>query len=347
MSHVGKWIGRAAFGLWLAALAAPAFAQDAGPPPAWADPALLEAARAEGSLTVYSSMNEREGLPLWKLFEQATGIKVQYVRASDTALLARIALEARGGQNLWDVLVSTAVIRLPGEFLAPIDPPEAKNILPQARGADKKWYGVYANYNTPSYNTKFVKKSDLPTTYEGFLAHKEWAGKVVIDHADTQWLSGMFSYYGEQRARKLIGEIVATLHPVLADGHLALARSVAAGEYWIALNNFVNLTLNQQLSGGPTDFWPLDPTALFFGQVGASAHAPHPNAARLAANFLLSKEAQQRLPHAGRIPVRKDVTPNPPDTLERLAHNKVVAVHFTSDEEKKWRKTFQDLFHPR
>ena len=53
------------------------------PPAPWLDPALLAAAKAEGTLTVYSSTNEQEGLPLFKIFEEATGIKVQYVRGSD------------------------------------------------------------------------------------------------------------------------------------------------------------------------------------------------------------------------------------------------------------------------
>jgi hypothetical protein len=47
--------------------------------PSWLDPGLLPAAKAEGSLIVYSSTNEQEGLPLFKLFTEATGIAVEYV----------------------------------------------------------------------------------------------------------------------------------------------------------------------------------------------------------------------------------------------------------------------------
>ena len=47
----------------------------------WLDPALHEAAKKEGSVVVYTSTNEREGLPLFKIFEDATGIKVHYIRA--------------------------------------------------------------------------------------------------------------------------------------------------------------------------------------------------------------------------------------------------------------------------
>src|SRR6266436_4005607 len=59
----------------------------AQPPPSWLDPVLLPAAKAEGSLIVYSSTNEQEGLPLFKLFTEATGIAVEYVRASESSFV--------------------------------------------------------------------------------------------------------------------------------------------------------------------------------------------------------------------------------------------------------------------
>src|SRR5687767_13196397 len=61
----------------------------------WIDPALLAAAQKEGTLVVYSSTNEREGLAMFKLFEAATGIKVQYVRAADNVLTSRMMVEFR------------------------------------------------------------------------------------------------------------------------------------------------------------------------------------------------------------------------------------------------------------
>jgi iron(III) transport system substrate-binding protein len=313
----------------------------------WAVPELLQAAKAEGTLTVYSSMNEQEGLPLWKKFEEATGIKTEYVRANDNALMARTAIERRAQQRSWDVIVSTVVSRLPQDFLLPFDPPQAKEIKEQARDPNRRWYGVYANYNTPAYNTKMVKAADLPKSYEEFVNHKEWAGKIAIDVTDAHWLYAMYNHYGEEKARKIVTDIVKTLNPVLTDGHLALARSVGAGEYPVALNNYASLTSNVKLAGGDTDYWVLEPIALFYGQVGVNTLAPHPNAAKLAANFLLSKDAQEMLPKAGRLPVRPDVTPNPPDSFTRLEGKKVVLVQFPGEEEKKWLKLFQDLFRPR
>src|SRR5262249_43217968 len=151
---------------------------------------------------------------------------------------------------------------------------------------------VYANYNTPAYNTNLVKQADLPNSYEEFLDRKAWAGKIALDDTDDEWLSAIMRSYGEERGKKLLREIVAVLKPVMVDGHLALARSVGAGEYWLALNNYASLTVNVRLSGAPIDFWALDPVALFFGSVGINSQAPHPKAAQLAANFILSQEAE-------------------------------------------------------
>src|SRR5262245_27071700 len=91
--------------LLLSLAPAPVRAQAApgGTPPSWLDPALLPAAKAEGSLVVYSSTNEQEGLPLFKLFTDATGIKVEYVRASDAVLMSRMAIEFRADTSSYDI----------------------------------------------------------------------------------------------------------------------------------------------------------------------------------------------------------------------------------------------------
>jgi iron(III) transport system substrate-binding protein len=323
---------------------APAVAQSQ---PSWILPDLLAPAKAEGELIVYGSMNEEEALPFWQLFQDASGIKANYVRSSDANILARIAIEYRARQRSWDLVATTPVYRLPDEVLLQLDPPEAKNLIPQARAPNRRWYGVYGNYNSPSYNTNFVKKADLPKTYEEFLTHKEWAGRVAIDTTDSEWLSGIFTYYGEERGRKLIQDIVATLKPVVVDGHLVVARSVGAGEYWVALNNYVGLTINVLLSGAPTDFWALDPVGLAFGSIGVNSQAPHPKAAQLAANFMLSREAQQFLAKKGRLPTRTDVATNPPGVIDALQQKKVIVTISSAEQQKKMQTTFNELFRAR
>jgi iron(III) transport system substrate-binding protein len=313
----------------------------------WMVPDLLAAAKPEGELIVYGSMNEEEALPFWQLFQDSSGIKVNYVRSSDANILARIAIEYRARQRSWDLVATTPVYRLPDEVLQQFEPPEARNLIPQARAPNRRWYGVYGNYNSPAYNTSFVKKADLPKTYEGFLDHPEWAGRVAIDATDSEWLSGIFAHYGEERGRKLIQDLVATLKPVVVDGHLVVARSVGAGEYWVALNNYTGLTINVMLSGAPTDFWALDPVGLAFGSIGVNSQAPHPKAAQLAANFMLSREAQQFLTKKGRLPTRTDVETNPPGVIDALQQKKVIVTISSAEQQKKMQTTFNELFRSR
>jgi iron(III) transport system substrate-binding protein len=316
-------------------------------PRTWLDPALLAAAKKEGSVVVYSSTNEREGLPLFKIFEAATGIKVHYIRAGDGMLVSRSLIEARAGQSSFDIIFSHAANKLPPQMLAQYVPAEAKHLNATARDPERRWHGVYANYNTPAYNTKMIGAAALPKTYEELAQRKEWAGKVAIDGTDADWLKGFFQHFGEAKATQIVKAMVGTLKPVITDGHLALARSVGAGEYWLSINNYVMLSSNVKLAGGPIDIFPLDPVVLFHAGVAVNAKSKNPNAARLAANFLLSRDGQGHLAKFGRLPTRGDVQSNPPGILERLHAKKVVPTLFKSEDEKKWKQTFTALFKQR
>ncbi len=319
---------------------APAGAAEA---PAWLDQKLLEAAKPEGTLVIYSAINEEEGLPTWKLFEDATGLKVEYIRGSDAQMVSRILIESRGDKPSWDVLSSTAVHKLPQQLLAPIDPPEAAHIIPEARDPNHRWYGIGANYDVPSYNTKLVKAGELPQSYEELAKRADWAGHVANNETDAEWLAALVSFYGEAKARALIGTLAAALRPAMISGHLQLARAVGGGEYWASLNNYVSLTLNVRLSGAPIDFWPLEPIGLFFHEIGANAKAPHPNAARLAVNFMLSQEGQRKTTTWGRLPVRGDVETNPPGVLDAFRGKTVIPITLAGEAEKKADGLYKEL----
>jgi ABC-type Fe3+ transport system substrate-binding protein len=83
--------------------------------------------------------------------------------------------------------------------------------------------------------------------------------------------------------------------------------------------------------------------ALFFGQVGVNIKAPHPNAARLGANFLISREAETFEAKYGRLPTRPDVEGNPPGVLEAINKKKIVSALLAPEEEKKWQKLYETL----
>lgn len=314
----------------------------------WLDPARLATAKAEGAaLVVYSSINEQEGLPAWQYFETATGIEVSYVRGSDVSLISKVMIEARTQQKAWDIMLSTGTGRLPQELLSPFEPAEAAAFPDYAKDPAKRWYGLHATYNAPSFNSAVVKPDEMPRSYEAFAARREWAGRIAIDATDTQWLGGMIRHYGEAGARKLLGDIVASLKPVLTEGHLNLARQVGAGEFMVTLNNYVSLTTNVKQAGGATEFWLLDPVVLFFEQLGVNVRAPHPKTALLAADFLMSRDGQGQTTKRGRTPVRRDVVPIPADLFAQVDARKVIPVTPTGEEDRRTKKIFDEIFRGR
>ena len=76
--------------LLIGAAATPLRAQQ-GPMPSWVMPEILAAAKAEGELTVYSSTNEQEALPLLKLFQEVTGVKINFIRGAEAALTSALS----------------------------------------------------------------------------------------------------------------------------------------------------------------------------------------------------------------------------------------------------------------
>jgi iron(III) transport system substrate-binding protein len=333
------WLWRLGAGALVAATVGSALAQT----PSWVDPTLLDAARKEGALVIYSSVNEEEGLPIWKAFEQETGIKVDYIRGSDGQMIGRILIENRGGKPAWDIVMVTSVPRLPPPLLAEYEPPQARHLFPAARDPGRRWYGFAANYDVPAYNTRLVRPQELPQSYEDFARKTEWAGRTVINESDTEWVIAFIDHYGESKARELLRSLAATLKPAIVGSHLQVARTLGAGEYMVALNNYVNLTINVKLNGGPTDFWAIDPIGVFYQQVGIDAQAPHPNAARLASNFILSTEGQKLLTRRGRIPTRLDVETNPPGVLQTLHAKKIMPSSYNPEKERKANAMFKEL----
>jgi iron(III) transport system substrate-binding protein len=311
---------------------------------AWLDPALLAAAKKEGAVTIYSAINEEEEVPLLQVFQDATGIKADYVRSADAALMARITIEKRAGKDSWDVLEIQAIEGLPKEWRLAFTPPEAKHLIPGSFDPDGRWYGDFLVYHTPGYNTRFVKRADLPQSYADFAKHPEWAGRVAIDSTDRNWLSGVVGFYGEEKGMAIMRDIVKTLHPALYKGHLALARAVGSGEYWIALNNYVNLTLFSMRNGDPEDWWILEPVVTTYCGVAVNAKSPHPNAAKLLINYMISAEAQAIRTKAGHIPTRQDVETDPPGMLERFAAKQKASGALAPADDAKWQKTFNDIF---
>src|SRR5439155_10084312 len=138
------------------------------------------------------------------------------------------------------------------------------------------------------YNTNLVKKADLPKSYDDLLDPK-WKGRIAIEADDSDWFAGLVGQLGQERGTKLFRDIAATNGFSVRKGHTLLANLVAAGEVPLALTVF-NYTAEQlKRKGAPVDWLPLPPVVSMPNSIAVANAAPHPHAAVLFLDFMLSE----------------------------------------------------------
>src|SRR5437667_5844210 len=164
--------------------ASPARAE--APPPVAITPALVEAAKKEGKLIFYSSMDLPVGEKLGKAFEAAyPGITIQIERSGSERLFQRIDQEFGSGIHAADVIntsdASHVITWKRNNWLAPfVSEDMARHFLPEYRDP----HGMSATsriYLSSIAYTKLVKPEDAPKSFADLLDPK-WAGKMVKGH---------------------------------------------------------------------------------------------------------------------------------------------------------------------
>ena len=117
-----------------------------------------------------------------------------------------------------------------------------------------EWVGTRLNVFVQAYNTKLVKKQDLPKTWED-LANPKWKGKLGIEQEDSDWLAGIFADIGEARARKVFKDIVAANGISVRKGHTLLTQLVVSGEVPLALTVYNYKAEQLKKQGAPIDWF--------------------------------------------------------------------------------------------
>src|SRR5262245_66224960 len=135
------------------------------------DQRLVDAAKKEGTVTFYTSMQTPESGPLSAAFEKKYGIKVNLWRATSDQVIQRAITEARGGRNAMDVVETNApeVEALGREgVVAEYFSPHFKDFPDWALPASHKWTSARANLWVVAFNTTKANREELPPNYEGF-----------------------------------------------------------------------------------------------------------------------------------------------------------------------------------
>jgi iron(III) transport system substrate-binding protein len=304
------------------------------------DAKLAERAKQEGTLVLYTSLAPTESKPLADAFEKKYGVKVELWRALSDKVVQRAVTEAQGRRNAVDVIETNGpememIAR--EKLLAPFVSPYLEDLPQQAVPRHHMWVPDRLNFFVVGYNTQKVQRSEIPATYEGFLDPK-WRGRIGMEATDSKWMGALLSRWGEQKGMDFFQKLSA-MKPDMRKGHILLAELVAAGEVPVGLTMYNANIVSLKRKGAPIDFVPVQPVAARPQGIGVARNAPHPNAALLFADFVLSPEGQKLFESMGRVPASTKVKSelnNFPFVMTDPAH--------VLDESQKWEKLWNDLY---
>lgn len=342
-----RWIGRritrtllAVSALGLAALLPLAAAQEVAKE-------VLDAAKQEGKVMIYGSIESQIMEAVQKAFEAKYGIKTQYWRASSTKVLDRVLTETRAGKPLFDVALTNAtpmkILKQEGVFAQYLAPASAAfpAKVQDPEGILSPPYRVVVI--SILYNSRLVKAEEAPKTLKDLLDPK-WRGKIVMPdptrHSTTAtWLVNLEKVLGKEWKPFLEG--LAAQQPILVESFLPSVRKVIAGEAPLGITYVKYIHVMGKKEGAPLDYVRLDPVLGDVHHIAVGANAQHPNAAKLFVNFFISREGLKTLASEGEFVLVKGVYPPIPDA-EKL---EIVGMDDLSGNElKKWRAEFKKIF---
>jgi len=252
---------------------------------------LAEGAKKEGVVSIYTSMPQDDMAALTSAFEAKYGVKAKVWRSGSEKILQRGLLEAKANRFEVDVFETNSPemeVLSREKVLIAANSPFLSELIPQAIPAHKEWIATRLNIFTCAYNTKLVRKEDLPKTYQDLLDPK-WKGKLSVEADDSDWLAETVMKMGEEKGIALFKEIARKNAVSVRKGHTLLANLVASGEVPMALTLYNYKIEQMKNSGAPVDWFALDPTIARPNANGVARNAPHPHAALLFQDFELTE----------------------------------------------------------
>jgi iron(III) transport system substrate-binding protein len=295
--------------------------------------------KREGVVSIYTSLNLKDSVPLSEAFEKRTGIKAQLWRASSEKVLQRGVTEARAGHFACDIFETNGPEmealyreRLLDEFYSPhfTDLPAAA--FPRHR----HWVADRFNFFTIGYNTNLVKPEEVPRSYEDLVLPR-WNGKVGIEGGDTDWFASMVKFMGEAKGLEFFRKLSAN-RPQIRTGHTLMAELLASGEFPVAGTIYNHNVERLVVKGAPVRWKAIEPTFGRPNAIGVARHAQHPYAALAFCDFMLSREGQEILKQRNRVPASLSVE----TTLNKFPFHMIDPV-VVLDENDKWERLWSEI----
>src|SRR5215468_3815900 len=276
------------------------FAARAAAPPAEAiTPALIDAAKQEGKVVLYSAMDLPVGEKLGKAFEAAyPGIQIQIERSGSERLFQRVAQEFAANIHAADVVNSSDAAHFiswkkNGWLMPFVSEDIAKYFPEQYRDPDGMFATSRVWLSSIAYNTKLVKPEDAPRSFADLLDPK-WAGKLVKGHpaysgtimtATYQLVRELGWDYLDKLSKQRVMQVQSSTDP---------PKKLSLGERAVmADGNEYGIVLLKEAGQPVEPVYPSEGTPTVSGPTGIFASAPHPNAAKLFQAWLHTRETQQ------------------------------------------------------
>jgi iron(III) transport system substrate-binding protein len=303
------------------------------------DRKILAAAKKEGSLTLYTTIAEKDLPKIVGPFEKKHGIKVNVWRAGTDKVLQRTLSESSARRYEVDAIHfgSPEMEALHREkVLQPVASPHFKALIPEALPAHREWVATVLSVWVQAYNTNLVKKAELPRRYQDLLDPR-WKGKLGIEAKNQEWFSTVAEELGGEAGVKFFREMVGRNGISVRQGHSLLMNMVVSGEVPLALTVYNFLAEAAKQKGAPVDWFAIEPAVARSNAIGVARRAPHPNAALLFYDYMIT-EAQSAFVALDYVPTNKSVA----SPLKNVRFKLVDPVQVLDDMDK-WTRLYQDV----
>ena len=271
---------------------------------------LYPKAKQEGALVVYTIWDVEHIKSILDVFNKRfPGINTTYWQGTRSEIIARTLTEFQGDQKTADVILSEGapvVLRAAGA-IEPYNTVQANSLILH----DPQLPTVSLQIVALAYNTKKLKKEDLPKSWEDVINPK-YKGMVALDDPLRAGpLSGMLAGLKEywKNDAKWTGYIkgLKALNVTVHKSTSAMFRLLIAGEYSISMPALLHDVIEEKEKGSPVDFVKSAAPIISAQQLGIYGKAPHINGAKLFTEWMMTPEGQLAVSAVGREVSRKGV----------------------------------------
>jgi iron(III) transport system substrate-binding protein len=304
----------------------------------------VDAAKKEGKVVVYAAVPPQTMKVINEPFEKKYGVRVDYWRASTTAILERALNEWRVGKPGFDVVEGNKgpqlILKSEGAFEKFV-PPSAGKFPKQFIEADGLLTPWRFNPISLLVNTELVKKDEMPKSLNDLLLPK-WKGKIAIPdparHTTTaQFLADLDKYEGIKW--RDFAKALAQQQPVLVESFAPIVNTVVRGEAALGVTYLKYVGQYK----GPIDYVRLNKYLADTNYLGVGKKAVNPHAARLYVEYICSPEGQKAMAATGEFVLAPQVVPAIPGAAE-VAQRTIFMEEPSAEEFKKLRDEMRQIF---